>query len=333
MSFRKPVNAALIQAFGADFQLPDGRWYYKQTLGYNGHNGNDYAAPVGTPVYAADDGTIVFEGWGQNHAWMGAPAGICVLIHHGGSYAGYAHLSSTTVSKGQAVRKGDLIGYVGATGAATGPHLHFELIPLTPNWQNGYAARIDPTPYMDAPATTATPDQIRQAYKEILGRDADDGGLNHYQNYAIDFVRSDLASSQEYRDRQARLEAEARAQAEQAAREAEQQRLAEEQKKAEAIRLEAERKAAEAKAAEDAARAAALAEAERLKREQEAAAQPGKGSVDPAVHDDPFNVPGIIVPAKSDAPTTTTPPVLLPKQNPLARFIFGLILKLITQKK
>lgn len=175
MSFRKPVDASLSQRFGADFRLADGRWYYKDTLGYQGHNGDDYASATGAPVYAADEGTVSFEGWGQNHSWMGAPAGICVLIHHGGVYGGYAHLSRTVVSKGQQVVKGQIIGYGGSTGAATGPHTHFEAIPLAPNFRNGYAGRIDPNPYMDqvtAPAAGGsnkdmTPNFIRRAYYMI----------------------------------------------------------------------------------------------------------------------------------------------------------------------
>lgn len=174
MSFRLPTTAPLSQRFGADFQLDDGRWYYKQVLGYQGHNGNDYATPVGSPVYAADEGTVTFEGWGQNHSWMASAAGICVLINHGGLYGGYAHLSSTVVNKGQTVVKGQLIGYSGSTGAATGPHTHFEAIPLSPNFRNGYAGRIDPNPYIETAAAPApggnkdmTPEFIKRTYYMI----------------------------------------------------------------------------------------------------------------------------------------------------------------------
>src|SRR4051812_22576716 len=114
MSFRWPLNSFTIsQGFGGNAE------YYKQ-FGQSGHNGLDLAAPEGTPVYAADDGTIEYEGWGQNHSWALAPAGIWILQNVGGSYAGYAHLSRTVVNKGQRVSKGQLIGYVGHTGAATG---------------------------------------------------------------------------------------------------------------------------------------------------------------------------------------------------------------------
>lgn len=150
MSFRKPIDANLTQRFGADFRQADGRWYYKQVLGYNGHNGDDYAASTGVSVYAADEGIVSFEGWGQNHSWMGAPAGICVLINNGGVHSGYAHLSATFVNNGQRVSKGQRIGSVGATGAATGNHLHFEALPISPNFKNGYAGRIDAQQFVEA---------------------------------------------------------------------------------------------------------------------------------------------------------------------------------------
>jgi hypothetical protein len=241
MSFQKPINANVTQRFGADFVL-NGVWYYK-SIGYQGHNGDDYAAPIGTPVYAADEGTVTFEGWGQNHSWMGTPAGICVLINNGGLYSGYAHLNGTVVNKGQHVNKGQLIGYVGQTGAATGPHLHFEALPLSPNFKNGYAGRIDPSQFIEAAATGASADQVRQAYRDILGREADAGGLTTYVGKPLDFVRSDLASSDEYRQRQAAIaaqaqaEADARTKAQQAALKAAQEAEAKAIADAEALRL------------------------------------------------------------------------------------------------
>jgi septal ring factor EnvC (AmiA/AmiB activator) len=273
MSFQKPINANITQRFGADFRQADGRWYYKQVLGYNGHNGDDYAAPVGTPVFAADEGTVAFEGWGQNHSWMGAPAGICVLINNGGVYSGYAHLSSTTVSKGQRVSKGQHIGNVGSTGAATGPHLHFEALPLAPNFKNGFAGRIDPSQFVVASVPNATVDQVRQAYRDILEREADQGGIDTYTKKPLDFVRSDLASSQEYRNLQA-----LKATAAQAAKDAEPKRQEEARlaaQKAEqdrfATEAEAARKALEAEEARVAAEKAAAAELI-AKQEAEAAA-------------------------------------------------------------
>lgn len=113
-----------------------------------GHDGIDLAAPMGTPVYAAADGTVAFEGRGENNSWMTGMAGICILLRHSNIYTGYAHLSRTVTNNGQHVSKGQLIGYSGATGAASGPHLHFEVLPLSPDFKNGYNGRINPHPYV-----------------------------------------------------------------------------------------------------------------------------------------------------------------------------------------
>lgn len=121
-------------------------------FGGNGHNGIDLNASINpkTPVYAAADGVISFEGYGQNHSWMTWQAGICVLVWHPALnvYSGYAHLSSTVINNGQTVARGQLIGYAGSTGNSSGPHLHFEVLPRTPNFSNGYSGRIDPLPYL-----------------------------------------------------------------------------------------------------------------------------------------------------------------------------------------
>jgi len=87
------------------------------------HKGVDWAAPIGTPVFAAFDGTVSFAGDGQGY-------GNFVRIKHRGNRAtGYAHLNAfaTSIASGRAVKAGDVVGFVGTTGRSTGPHLHFEL--------------------------------------------------------------------------------------------------------------------------------------------------------------------------------------------------------------
>ena len=86
-----------------------------------GHKGVDYGAPTGTPVRAVADGVISFAGVQRGY-------GKVIYVQHpnGEDSTVYAHLSHIGVSKGQKVSQGDLIGKVGATGVATGPHLHFE---------------------------------------------------------------------------------------------------------------------------------------------------------------------------------------------------------------
>jgi murein DD-endopeptidase MepM/ murein hydrolase activator NlpD len=84
------------------------------------HTGVDISAPIGTPVHAAADGTIV-------HAeWSGA-YGRLVVIRHGDFQTYYSHLSRIGVVEGQEIRRGEIIGATGATGRVTSPHLHYEV--------------------------------------------------------------------------------------------------------------------------------------------------------------------------------------------------------------
>ena len=93
-------------------------------LGYTRlHAGVDFAAPRGTPIYAAGDGTI-------ERAGPFSSFGNYVKIRHNGTYAtAYAHLNGFArgIRQGKRVRQGDVIGYVGTTGRSTGPHLHYEI--------------------------------------------------------------------------------------------------------------------------------------------------------------------------------------------------------------
>jgi murein DD-endopeptidase MepM/ murein hydrolase activator NlpD len=86
------------------------------------HKGVDYAAPSGTPVRAAGDGTVRYRGW------RGGYGNVIELQHGGGITTVYGHLSrfAAAAASGRAVRQGETIGYVGMTGLATGPHLHYE---------------------------------------------------------------------------------------------------------------------------------------------------------------------------------------------------------------
>ncbi|MGL6112721.1 MAG: M23 family metallopeptidase, partial [Rubrivivax sp.] len=84
------------------------------------HRGVDYGAPAGTPVRSVGDGVVEFSGWQNGY-------GNVVQVRHGNERSTlYAHLSRIDVRKGQGVEQGQRLGAVGATGWATGPHLHFE---------------------------------------------------------------------------------------------------------------------------------------------------------------------------------------------------------------
>lgn len=90
------------------------------------HSGTDLAAPMGTPVLATQDGRVAVADFLGGY-------GLTVILRHGDGNleSRYAHLSQITVSPGESVKQGEVIGLVGSTGTSTGPHLHFEVRQLT----------------------------------------------------------------------------------------------------------------------------------------------------------------------------------------------------------
>ncbi len=94
------------------------------------HNGLDFTAPQGTPIYATGDGQVTTAG-------VGGGTGNHVIINHGYGYETvYMHMVRIKTSVGQKVKRGEIIGWVGSTGASTGPHCHYEVhinsIPVDP---------------------------------------------------------------------------------------------------------------------------------------------------------------------------------------------------------
>lgn len=90
--------------------------------GYDGHTGTDIAANAGTTIWASKAGTVAYAGWSNGYGYN-------VLINHpDGTKTRYAHCSKLAVYSGQQVSQGQVIGYVGRTGWATGNHCHFEII-------------------------------------------------------------------------------------------------------------------------------------------------------------------------------------------------------------
>ncbi|OBQ87799.1 M23 family metallopeptidase [Mesorhizobium sp. WSM3873] len=108
------------------------------------HKGVDWAAPVGTPIMAAFDGEITFQGDG------GSYGNLVKITHANGRETRYAHMQKFAIASGVGtkVKAGDVIGYIGTTGLSTGPHLHFEL------YQGGQA--IDPLGTVTTVATYAS---------------------------------------------------------------------------------------------------------------------------------------------------------------------------------
>ena len=140
---RMPVEtAALTSGFGM-------RWH-PVTGGRHQHKGVDLGAAWGTPVYASADGIVSRADWFSSY-------GLYVAIEHGGDIeTRYGHMSRLAAYAGEAVHKGDLIGYVGSTGRSTGPHLHYE-VRIAGN-------AVNPIPYLQdgayKPATLAQAEVI-----------------------------------------------------------------------------------------------------------------------------------------------------------------------------
>ncbi len=117
------------------------------------HHGVDYAAPSGTPVYAIGNGVVIAKGWDSKGG------GNYVKIKHNSVYTTlYMHLRgfASGLSKGKRVSQGEVIGYVGSTGMATGPHLDFRV------YKNGKA--IDPLKMENVPAEPI-PDSLRNSFQ------------------------------------------------------------------------------------------------------------------------------------------------------------------------
>ena len=111
------VQGVITSRFGARRARGGGR--------IGSHGGLDIAAPIGTPVRSAASGRIIHAGYGYNGS---SAFGIAVVVDHGDGWVSlYAHLSAVHVRAGQHIEGGRLVGRVGETGNATGPHVHIEI--------------------------------------------------------------------------------------------------------------------------------------------------------------------------------------------------------------
>jgi murein DD-endopeptidase MepM/ murein hydrolase activator NlpD len=121
------------------------------------HRGTDYAAPTGTPVYAAGEGRVVQAGYTSTQ-------GNYVVIQHNEQYVTkYLHLQKRMVDTGQRVSQSQVIGAVGSTGAATGPHLHYEFL------VNG-VHRNPRTIYKDLPKANVLPEKELANFRQAINK-------------------------------------------------------------------------------------------------------------------------------------------------------------------
>jgi lysozyme family protein len=136
--FYRPVDAPITSPFGM-------RWGRM-------HTGVDFGASYGTHIEAAGVGTVSYAGWNS-----GGYGYLVIIDHREGYQTWYAHMSRVATSSGRSVSGGDTIGYVGATGHVTGPHLHFEVR------HNG--TPVDPMPYLlsGTAKLSVTPPQAEDA--------------------------------------------------------------------------------------------------------------------------------------------------------------------------
>jgi LysM repeat protein len=96
----------------------------QKTQGIHGHNGVDIGAPIGTSIVAAASGRVIIS---RSGGWNGGYGNYIVIQHNNGTQTLYAHNNKNIVYEGAEVVQGQVIGYMGATGKATGSHLHFEI--------------------------------------------------------------------------------------------------------------------------------------------------------------------------------------------------------------
>lgn len=156
-----PVNAPQSQNYGENPTSQIMPWspdyWIIQTYGNyqpNGHTGVDFSCAIGTKVMASTSGTVLHAGYlkGEyfNNVWWIAPdfAGMCLVIDHGAFIGIYGHLSAVKVKAGDRVGEGQVVALSGNTGASTGPHLHFEVLPDGWVFTNGMYGRVDPHLYI-----------------------------------------------------------------------------------------------------------------------------------------------------------------------------------------
>ncbi|GAA2505009.1 M23 family metallopeptidase [Streptomyces longisporus] len=140
---KKAAEDAKLAELAKQYTLPVVSYTITGTFGQSGsmwssgyHTGLDFAAPTGTLIKAIHSGTITEAGWAGAYGYR------TILTLDDGTQLWFCHQSSISVSVGQKVSTGDVIGRIGATGNVTGPHLHLEVHP------DGQATGIDPMPWL-----------------------------------------------------------------------------------------------------------------------------------------------------------------------------------------
>ncbi|MGB2087142.1 MAG: M23 family metallopeptidase, partial [Psychroflexus salarius] len=120
---------------------------------WKAHKGTDYAAPTGTPIWSTADGVVIKSSYTRGN-------GKYVKVRHTSTYTTqYLHMSRRAVNVGDYVKQGDIIGYVGSTGLATGPHVCYRF------WVNG--RQVDPYK-QDLPDAEPMAEKLKPAYFDFI---------------------------------------------------------------------------------------------------------------------------------------------------------------------
>ena len=192
----RPVDVAPSQLYGDNptKNLPANHWIIKQFGNYqpDGHTGEDYPCPAGTPVRAVTSGTVLHVGrlagsYADNPWWISPSfAGYTYVVDHGGFIGIYGHCldGGSKVKVGQRVKEGQVLGPSGNTGASTGDHLHFEALPDGYILNSYMYGRINPASLFGSIQTqsaTITPtapeeDELAFTISELLNFPAYDNG-------------------------------------------------------------------------------------------------------------------------------------------------------------
>ncbi len=126
-----PTSTTKPKSGGSGGKEPNYDGYYlrpiaggKRSQGLHGHNGIDFSAPIGTEILASADGVVIIS---KEGGYNGGYGSYVVIRHDNGTQTLYAHMSKNLAFSGEQVKRGQVIGLVGITGKATGPHVHFEV--------------------------------------------------------------------------------------------------------------------------------------------------------------------------------------------------------------
>lgn len=189
---RRPIDAPY--TITTTFGQPDSYALFKY------HSGVDYAAPTGRLVYAPTSGTVVYA---RFHSVRGNMVG----IFDGTNTHRLLHNSAFAVSEGQRVNEGQVVAYVGSTGLSTGSHCHWDILKGNRMDAGAFSDFLDPSAWLASQPVNQPSngginvETLKSMYWRLLGREADQGGINHYSNEAAkrgwEFVYNDLKNSAE----------------------------------------------------------------------------------------------------------------------------------------